>query len=307
MIDTSDVKRNKLRLRWDLPLRDGFIESFDSIIDYAIDRAKSAADDPEKSVHEYRKSIRRARSLIRLIHDAHADFDRTELNDKLRAAFEPTSALRDADVLRPVIEMWAKLATDESVVERILGSLGEHREEVGSHQVEEILANEIEGLHYCKWALRRQIPEDFGWDHITAGLQKSYRRCKRRRHEAATSVSDLAVHDWRKRTKEIRYQTELFAAGSGIEPITSFNKALADQAQDLGEATDLQIFSDYLAERVEIEGVPDWQARVYEEYLRSLGASVLKSNVFFRPEPKDFASEIIDGIDTALNASDESE
>ena len=294
-----EKRNNKLRLKWDLELPDALIESFDAILDYAIANAHAAEAEPENlalsktSVHEFRKSIRRARSLLRLVADSQPKIDRTELNEELRAAFAPTSALRDADVLSPILEKVRRLAPDTDLPAQVEVSLQSHRVEIGSHRATSVLLKEVERLHHCKWAIRKLIPKSLDWDDLRRGLARSYRRCsKRRKTVVATNGELLAVHGWRKRTKELRYQTELLASGNA-EPVTSVNEAFAELAQALGDVTDLSIFHQFLISKVDAVGVEAWANAVEQERIRQLHACFWSSDGLFTPTPKDFSRDLL--------------
>ena len=86
-----------------------------------------------------------------------------------------------------------------------------------------------------RWPLERK-----GWKAIEGGLLQVYTQAHRAMRKAGTDDADENLHEWRKRTKDLRYQLELL---NKIWP-ESIN-ALAEQAHQLtnllGEDHDLAV------------------------------------------------------------------
>jgi CHAD domain-containing protein len=88
------------------------------------------------------------------------------------------------------------------------------------------------------------LPEDS--EGLEAALRDSYRRARKAGKHAAASNEVEDYHDWRKRVKELLYQSELFR-GTRLGPPARYRKQLDSLAELLGEHHDLSVFEELLA------------------------------------------------------------
>jgi CHAD domain-containing protein len=205
-----------------------------------------------ESVHEYRKSIRRARAVIALLKPALGKTAARGFARELRRAFAETGAFRDADVLLTTLE---RVPGDDPAVPTIAAALGREGTPGG-----EAAALALEAgsriLRPLPEALRVTLPETFAMDDLAQGLSRSVRRVQDTLARATQSGIDSDFHEWRKRVKELRYQIEMLAS-SGSAALKRREKALASLAEDLGETTDFIVLEAALAERAASGDIPE--------------------------------------------------
>ena len=67
---TTKPRGGGLRLRRHVPLREGLLSAFSGILLVARRHATAASVDPKRALHDFRKSIRRARSVVALLRPA---------------------------------------------------------------------------------------------------------------------------------------------------------------------------------------------------------------------------------------------
>jgi CHAD domain-containing protein len=242
----------KLAMRRACPLRESILLAFARTLRYGRSAARRAAADPEESVHEYRKSIRRARAVIALLRPALGTKAASGLSRELKRAFAETGAFRDADVLLATLRL---LPGDEPVLPAIEAALGRERERDAEGAARALEAGS-RILRPLPDALRVTLPESFSMDDLAAGLSRSLRRVQDALARAWESRLDADFHDWRKRVKELRYQIEMLAS-SGSAALKRREKALAALAEELGETTDLILLEAALAERASRGQIPE--------------------------------------------------
>src|SRR5690606_11741975 len=80
-------------------VNDMVLEEINAILDFAQAAPELGA---EKGVHEYRKAVRRTRSLIKFAADGHPEFSGRRASQALRTAFQSTNSLRDGHVLEGI-------------------------------------------------------------------------------------------------------------------------------------------------------------------------------------------------------------
>lgn len=174
----------------------------------------AADEDRDDAIHEARKSIKKARSVLRLIQPELGDAYKTA-NTRLRGVGRQLSELRDAG---------AALETVETLEQEYAEDLGKARltalktaltrqkskaEQAGDlRQMFEELAAELQSV--AAEADHWEIAGD-GFGVIEAGFQKAFRRGRKALDQALTTSSDTDFHEWRKRVKDHWYHVRLVA------------------------------------------------------------------------------------------------
>ena len=246
------ARGGKLRLRRNAPLRDALLSAFANVLGHAKRSATNPGDDPERSVHDYRKSIRRARSVVALLRPALGKKTTRAFAAELADAFRATGALRDADVLAATL---AALAGDDA---GLFVEAAEITARMGASRPSDpagVLAAAIPILRRLPAALEVSLPRDYSTSDLEEGVERGYRRAQEALRRAQVSRTDVDFHFWRKRVKELRYQVELLAS-TGTPPLKAREKELGILARELGEVTDLLL----VCQRIEALRGPDGDA-----------------------------------------------
>lgn len=286
--------QKKLALDPDRPLSESLAGAVNEVLEYALGWTDAAEEHPEKSVHEFRKSLRRGRAALKLLRGMMDRRHYQELVGVLRDAARAASPLRDADaLLAGVLKTYPRRKRSRPTLDALEETLRVRRDELHrSGRVARTLEAQREPLRAISGALPRTLPTALERRDLRRALRGSYRRCHEAWREACSAPSDAAVHDWRKRVKELRYQLELLAplVGEAVEL-----QAFGALAERIGEVTDLVVLRDTTAR----ESAGDAAAR--EELLARLDASIEeeKRKVLdegqgaFERTPKAFARHVL--------------
>jgi CHAD domain-containing protein len=207
-------------------------------IDRALSTLKNTDHHPagDEAVHDARKRFKQIRGTLRLVRDELGEKTFARENRVYRDAGRPLSMVRDAKVLVDSLDKlldhfhgrikagkfaWLRRALvnrRKTVRKQTLGR---------DHAVDRIVkALRSAQARVDDWPLRRR-----GWKAIENGLRDAYAKGRRAMKRAMKTPSDDALHEWRKRTKDLRYQLELVAGVS--------RKALAPLAERAKRLTDL--------------------------------------------------------------------
>jgi CHAD domain-containing protein len=232
--------RSTLTLDPALPPWDGLLAAFASVLAYAAAQVGRAEDAPAKAVHEYRKSIRRARAAVRLVRPLLKEKRYRRLDGALRQAVLDTSFVRDAEVLGDTIDELPRAPAVEAAAAALSDLLeAQQATACAPAATREVLRRGAEQLTLLPLRFAKALPARLDQARLEDALRASYRRARRRRREALAARSDEAIHGWRKRTKELRYQLEL------LEPAPQpRERALGRVAKGLGVVTDLIVLRD---------------------------------------------------------------
>lgn len=243
-VSTTIPVRGSAKLILDpaLPVREGLARAMRAVLAHAAQWAGRARSRPIQAVHELRKSIRRARALLRLTRDLLPERTADALAEELREAQAAASALRDTDVLLQTLR--GKLGLHPTPAQkRMLSALASDLR-VQQRQARGVIAGIVGrsagvlsavGARYA-----RALPGRIDPDAIERGLRDSYRRTRRRQRRAHGKHGDEPFHDWRKSTKALSYQLELLASG-GFDHTRKARRQIADLAEAQGEVTDLML------------------------------------------------------------------
>ncbi len=209
-------------------------------------------------LHDLRVSVRRARSLVKFAADALPDDRRGTLGTELKWLGDATSASRDLDVYLLGFDDLAAYVPEPETLEPFRKLLVRHRRQ--SHT----------GLNRSLRSARfRRLTEL--WATTTEGgttpvgpladtlIHKVWRRVEKR-GDAITDVSPAeAVHDLRKRCKELRYLLEFFAGLYDAGQHAGIISELKNLQDNLGEFQDCEsqrLLVLHYAEELYESGVP---------------------------------------------------
>jgi CHAD domain-containing protein len=240
--------KSRLRLTRGKPLREGILRAFASVLRVPRRCAAAAEQKPIEALHEYRKSIRRARALLSLLRPAIGKTAHKGLLAELKGAFAETSRLRDADVLLATLRA---LPDGESDGERKIADDALAAELAASHdpaEIAQVLQRGAARLRPLPASLAVILPRDFSVRELEGGLERAAREVTETLETAREGGNETDFHEWRKAVKELRYQVELLSWG-GSRKLKAREKELGDLAKSLGDATDLAVLRRELSSR----------------------------------------------------------
>jgi CHAD domain-containing protein len=296
------------RLHPDEAVPDGLRRCAREQLGQAIDELTNrVSDDPVEAVHEARKSLKKARSLLRLGRGTLAAGERRRANDALRSAGRKLSSARDAEVMLE--------ATDE-LAERFAGRLPQASFDAIRHHLvaerdparRQVLESGLTGQVADELAAARSAIEDWtlrrdGWKALEPGLQRSYARGQAALERARRKPTVENLHEWRKRTKDLWYHLRLLKPlapgiiGGAAKDADKLSKLLGDD-HDLAVlrvtlehgAGDLKIdvdavlaLIDHRREQIQAEAVPLGE-RLYAERPKAFVARMRRYWKASRPQ-----------------------
>jgi CHAD domain-containing protein len=227
------------RLHPDEPVPDGLRRCAREQLDGAIEELTNrVADDPVEAVHEARKSLKKARSLLRLGRGTLAPGERRRENDSLRSAGRRLSAARDAEVMLQATDELAERfagrvprATFDAIRRHLVAERDPARRRVLESGLTTQVAEDLKAVRsrVDDWTLRQD-----GWKALEPGLQRSYARGRAALDRARSHPTAENLHDWRKRTKDLWYHLRLLKAlapgivGGAAKDADKLSKLLGD-------------------------------------------------------------------------------
>ncbi len=328
----------KLGLQGWLGLRDGLLSAFGGVLAYARAQSAAAGDpagdsngDPSGdaagnpagkataadpagraavAVHEFRKSVRRARAVIRLLRPLIDEPEYAFLEQELRGALGAASGLRDADVLLGTLRAHpVRPGSPEAAAARAAAKALEARVAAlrAGPPASVVLAEGAARLAPLPDALGAALPRALTPKDVARGLARLFRRAEKALRDARRDACDETIHDWRKRVKELRYALELLdAAAGGDDPgrpaaaspprETGLRRTAAQLAEGLGQVTDLIVLH---RELLALEapgdkgGLETLAARVEDRVQAGFREMVRLSRPLFGGKPRAVADAIV--------------
>lgn len=213
-------------------------------LDRAIKALVTGIDaDPVEAIHTARKSIKKARALLRLARGSLSSEQRTVANAILRSAAGRLSGLRDADVMLQTLEGLAEQISPD-VMEAARARLEHERRVDSARAAAELAIEELRGVARSleDWSFGVE-----GWRALRPGLRRTYRDARRTMRRAREQPSIENLHEWRKRVKDTWYEMRLLAPVCG--PIVAGAAEEADSlAELLGDDHDLGVLREKVAD-----------------------------------------------------------
>lgn len=172
----------------------------------------------EHTVHETRKSLKRLRALIRLLEDELGAEEFARENALLRGAGMRLAGARDAEVIVDTLDRLRsrhpkELGRRDGLVELRSALVAEReREAMKASEDTATRAEVLADLRAARSGLAEWTPSRRdGFEAVEPGLRRLYRQGRRRLRRAARRRGDTAraMHEWRKRVKDLRYAAEM--------------------------------------------------------------------------------------------------
>jgi CHAD domain-containing protein len=194
-------------------------------------------------VHGVRKRSKRVRAAARLVQaDLGKDFKRT--NVAVRDAARLLSPIRDAHALVGIFDALVAGTPEDWPRQDLLpvraglarrATAADERTASRAGEVDQATEGFRKALHLVKgWRL-----ED---GDVAEGLRASYRDARRAYRAALADPSPPAFHEWRKTTKHVWYQTQLFEPAAP-STLTRQARSFHRLADALGDAHDLTVLT----------------------------------------------------------------
>lgn len=228
------------------PLPEGIARIARGRIGHAVDELSGKTDSSaEKAVHEARKDMKKLRALLRLVRGELGEEVYRRENGFFRDAAARLSSVRDADVMIATLDGLDDVPADAA--RELRRALRAHRRSLAA-QAEGDPAKEVARLlRQARRRVRDWPLERDGFEVIEPGLRRMYRRGRRDFRTCRKRPDTEALHDWRKRAKDLWYHATLI---EGAWPAAL--KALGDQAHELsdrlGDDHDLAVLHDWAEE-----------------------------------------------------------
>jgi CHAD domain-containing protein len=264
----------------------------------ALEQLRSETDeDAAAAVHEARKDLKKLRSVLRLVRDELGDDVYRRENTRFRDAGRLLAGARDAEV---------RLETLQSLIARFDGRLSEEglapfaealeedrqrESQLDDRGVLERAVAEIEAgeAAVADWPLRAD-----DWSLIEPGLERAYRRGRNRFADVRQEASDAAVHEWRKRVKDLWYQLRI-VRNAWPEVLDE----TADQAHELsdllGDHHDLAVLRDDALEHRQLLADGELErllAAVSERQDELADEAIALGGRIYAEKPKEFARRL---------------
>lgn len=206
------------------------------------------------AVHESRKSIKRTRSLLRLVRgelpDRIYDYEDGSLRGTGRMVSEVRAAAAVVDAASMIRDLYGDLLADNTFLEMI-HRLSQRRDIIELRALEDphLVARLVRNLEraynrYAAWPTDEDAREVYGmgirdsFEAISRGLRTTYKTGRVEMFQAYEAPSAHRFHEWRKRAKYLRHQME-FLAPLWPEVIVGMAVTLERLGQILGEEHDL--------------------------------------------------------------------
>lgn len=246
-----------------------------------------------KMVHEARKEIKKARSLLRMVRPRISDADYRKANRNFRNMGRAFSTWRDAEVALKTVN---KLRDDcrEPRGRRALDELGEilqaRHDKVFRGGLPERKVKKK--LRAARQDLKNLKLDGLSRTDLICGSQEMYRRGREALQEAELTHAPEDLHEWRKRVKDLWHQLRILRPARLVVG-AEFAREMKKLSDYLGDDHDLVMLRD-VARKTDLS---KWQLDVLEEQV-DLRRKELQSVAFelghrlFAGKPDAFARRI---------------
>jgi len=201
------------------PLSGGLKRMATEQLDLAIEQLSTGngAGPAEEAIHETRKALKRLRTMVRVLEPGLGERALAQETAVLKDAAGQLSAARDAEVMLATLESLVERhprKLDRGGVRRLRRRLIEEREQARAETLGDPvrMALVVADLSACRLRVQTwQEPRRDERELLESGLRRVYGQGRRRyrRARAAKGERTTAMHEWRKRVKDLRYLGEM--------------------------------------------------------------------------------------------------
>ncbi len=205
--------------------------------------------DRQEAIHDARKNLKKIRSLLRLSRTGVGEVEYNHRNDCCRDLANSLSDVRDADALLECLQRLQthyKTPKNTSSFNNLHQLLVNNQAEAVKKASGEQSVNAVPAaISIINTELSQPLPL-ITTDGLVlvAGLTKSYRKGRTLYKHCRKEPSAEAMHDWRKRVKDLCYQVDFMQplAKNLLEPFKSPAKSLADLLGDYHDLSELNLW-----------------------------------------------------------------
>ncbi len=209
----------------------------------------------DKAVHAARKSLKKARAMLRLLRPAIGGATYRRENAALRDIARPFSEIRDARVLLQTLDGLARRSRGSALptgIGELQHVLRQERAAIRAKLLREngSFVGPLQALREAhrragRWRVGRK-----GWAVLGAGLARVYGQGRRALILARADPTAARLHEWRKQTKYLWHQLQVLEPlGPAVARCAGLAHRLADT---LGENHDLWVLRATVAVRVSV-------------------------------------------------------
>ena len=248
--DSQTFDSDAYRLLEGEPVGPGIKRVIASRVDDAIAHLRGETEvEPADAIHDARKDMKKVRSALRLVRDEIGDASWRRENDHYRDVARMLSSFRDAEILVDSLDGLGE-RFGPSAADRFSGFRDAMEREAHTvhddGSIERAMASAAGALSAGHSSIDGLPLDGDGWELISPGIHRSYRRGRKRLWAVEEEASVTNLHELRKRVKDLWYQLRLIAEAD--RPLIG---SLADHAHDLsnhlGDDHDLALLREQAA------------------------------------------------------------
>jgi CHAD domain-containing protein len=202
------------RLRRREPAAAGIRRIAEGRADDALEQLREGTErDPAPTIHEARKDLKKLRSVLRLVRGDLGEAVYRSENVRFRDAGRMLSGARDAQVKLETLAALRERFGDRLPADGMAlfaHALDGERERLADPDGEALAVDRAAGAIEAGRNAIAEWPLDADeWSLVGPGLKRSYGRGRNRYADVRDDAGDEAVHEWRKRVKDLWYHLRL--------------------------------------------------------------------------------------------------
>ena len=232
------------------PLPQGIVRVANGRIGHALEELRGKSDStPEEAVHEARKDLKKLRALLGMARGELDDATFRRENLCFRDAGRELAGVRESDVMLDTLKA---LDIPAGMERELRTTIQGHRARNGGDPRRTASTGVVAMLREARQRVEDWPLERDSFDALHKGLERTYRHGRRDFRAAQAAPTVEALHEWRKRVKDLWYQHTLLR-----ELWPPVMQAVGDEAHQLanrlGDDHDLATLADWVREHAAAE------------------------------------------------------
>ncbi len=225
----------------EVELRRVLVAEFQGAADAAREAAGSVDKNASTAVHDYRKALRRARAILKLVAAALPKSERRAVGRALQEARRSVSTARDHAVAPDAINLMSLGEIERDTATAIVDAARDAIPPIA--EIKQLLAEGAARTAAQVEALEAALPQTLPWEVVERGIRGVYAEARVARK--AAKKSKRSFHRWRRRSKELAYQLELLEDYAGLR-VGEIQREIEGVTDTQGPAVDLIMMRDFV-------------------------------------------------------------
>ncbi|MCC5940463.1 MAG: CHAD domain-containing protein [Balneolaceae bacterium] len=231
-------------------------EIYNAVLEELFSFTRTGGNEPVEATHQARKKLKLLRAFAKLIKPARDSSDYKNVNIAFRDWGKVFSDLRDTHVRNILLDDFTQNTEYSDEIEPLLLLKKLNQAELSAFESATLYRHDeftqLEENFKNTPLVRGYFSEPVNVGLVLSGFEASFLKSKEAFSNAFSEKHPEEIHEWRKRAKDVQYQTELLMSADSEDVLLNLHTKISEICDDLGVANDLHMIHTWIEENTSL-------------------------------------------------------